>query len=78
MRIGMVGPGRMGSNMARRLMLGGHQCVAFDLNADSLRHLGDQGAATEQTVLTLADHFESGDTLIDGGNSYYLERPAGG
>jgi 6-phosphogluconate dehydrogenase len=96
----MVGLGRMGANMARRLMQGGHQCVAFDLNAESVRQLSAQGAEaasslqdlaaklkkpraiwimlpagapTEQTVLTLADRIESGDTLVNGGNSYYKD-----
>jgi 6-phosphogluconate dehydrogenase len=100
MRIGMVGLGRMGANMARRLMQGGHQCVTFDLNTESVRHLREQGAEgassledlaaklkkpraiwimlpagapTEQTVLTLAERLEPGDTLIDGGNSYYKD-----
>ena len=32
MQLGMIGLGRMGGNMARRLMRAGHQCVAFDLD----------------------------------------------
>ncbi len=35
MQLGMIGLGRMGANMARRLMKGGHQCVAYDRSADS-------------------------------------------
>jgi 6-phosphogluconate dehydrogenase len=100
MKIGMVGLGRMGANMARRLMQGGHQCVAFDLNPQNVRQLSGKGATgassledlvqklespraiwimlpegdpTEQTVMKLADHLEAGDTLIDGGNSYYKD-----
>src|ERR1700722_1506278 len=100
MRIGMVGLGRMGANMARRLMQGGHQCVVFDLNVESVRQLSGQGAEpttsiedlagklqkpraiwimlpagapTEQSVLSLASHLEPGDTVIDGGNSYYKD-----
>jgi 6-phosphogluconate dehydrogenase len=44
MKIGMVGLGRMGANMARRLMHGGHECVVFDLNADSVKRLVSEGA----------------------------------
>src|SRR5690349_11694385 len=100
MKIGMVGLGRMGSNMARRLMRDGHECVVFDLNAKSVADLaaeGAQGAAsledliaklqapravwvmlpagepTEQTVNTLAQHLNAGDSIIDGGNSYYKD-----
>ena len=35
MQLGMVGLGRMGANMVRRLMEGGHECVVFDKNADA-------------------------------------------
>ena len=34
MQLGMIGLGRMGANMVRRLMRGGHECVVFDLTAD--------------------------------------------
>ena len=44
MQIGMVGLGRMGANMVRRLMRGGHQCVAFDMNQDNVRQLASEGA----------------------------------
>ncbi|MFI5347556.1 MAG: phosphogluconate dehydrogenase (NAD(+)-dependent, decarboxylating) [Elusimicrobiota bacterium] len=44
MRIGMVGLGRMGANMARRLMRGGHEVVAFDRGADAVRALTAEGA----------------------------------
>ena len=58
MQIGMVGLGRMGANMVRRLMRGGHQCVAFDLNAEAVRELGVEGAipahSLEELVVTLA------------------------
>ena len=36
MQIGMVGLGRMGGNMVRRLMRGGHECLVFDLNAENV------------------------------------------
>ena len=41
MQIGMVGLGRMGANMAERLIKGGHECVVFDMNPDNavLKHV---------------------------------------
>jgi 6-phosphogluconate dehydrogenase len=44
MKIGMIGLGRMGANMARRLMRGGHQCVVFDMNPDNVKRLTGEGA----------------------------------
>jgi 6-phosphogluconate dehydrogenase len=44
MQLGMIGLGRMGANMVRRLMRGGHECVVFDLNADNVKQLVDEGA----------------------------------
>jgi 6-phosphogluconate dehydrogenase len=44
MQLGMIGLGRMGANMVRRLMRGGHDCVVFDLNADSVKALASEGA----------------------------------
>ena len=44
MQIGMIGLGRMGANMVRRLMDGGHQCVVHDVSADAIRALAEQGA----------------------------------
>ena len=44
MQIGMIGLGRMGANMARRLMKGGHQCVVYDRNAESVAALAKEGA----------------------------------
>ena len=44
MHIGMVGLGRMGANMVRRLMRGGHEAVAFDLNPERARELAAEGA----------------------------------
>jgi 6-phosphogluconate dehydrogenase len=100
MQLGMVGLGRMGSNMVRRLIHGGHECVVFDLNPDSVSRLINEGAKgaeslegfvsrltkpraiwvmvpagepTEQTVMGLAERLDSGDTIIDGGNSYYKD-----
>ena len=100
MQLGMVGLGRMGSNMTRRLMRGGHQLVVSDLSADAVKQLAGEGAggassledlvgklktpravwvmvpsgsATEQTVQKLAQHMQAGDTIIDGGNSYFKD-----
>jgi 6-phosphogluconate dehydrogenase len=44
MQIGMLGLGRMGANMVRRLMNDGHECVVFDQNADAVKELVDAGA----------------------------------
>jgi len=44
MQMGMIGLGRMGANMVRRLMRGGHACVVFDSNADSVKRLAGEGA----------------------------------
>jgi 6-phosphogluconate dehydrogenase len=44
MRLGMVGLGKMGANMTRRLMRGGHEVVVTDLSADNVKHLSGEGA----------------------------------
>ena len=44
MQIGMIGLGRMGANMVRRLMDAGHECVVFDINAEAVANLAAQGA----------------------------------
>lgn len=100
MQLGMIGLGRMGANMVRRLMRGGHECVVFDLNPANIKQLASEGAvgaesmedfvrrlsrpraawimvpagaATEGTVTALAGLLEAGDTIIDGGNSYFKD-----
>jgi 6-phosphogluconate dehydrogenase len=100
MELGIVGLGRMGANMARRLMRDGHKIVAYDVNPEAVAQLvgeGAEGAAslqdlasamsaprsvwamvpageiTEQTVEGVAAVLESGDAIIDGGNSYYRD-----
>jgi 6-phosphogluconate dehydrogenase len=100
MQIGMVGLGRMGANMVRRLMQDGHDCIVFDLSADAVRQMEDEGATgaasidefaeklnppraawvmvpagnpTDQTVSALAERFEAGDVVVDGGNSYFKD-----
>ena len=45
MQLGMVGLGRMGANMAQRLMQGGHECVAFDRNPQNVKQMESKGAA---------------------------------
>jgi 6-phosphogluconate dehydrogenase len=44
MQLGMIGLGRMGANMVRRLMRGGHECVAWDLSADNVKAIASEGA----------------------------------
>jgi len=44
MQIAMVGLGRMGANLVRRLMRDGHECVAFDVNEDAVKELESEGA----------------------------------
>jgi 6-phosphogluconate dehydrogenase len=50
MQLGMVGLGRMGSNLVRRLMRAGHECVAFDVNADKVEALANEGAVGARTL----------------------------
>src|SRR6188508_2046790 len=45
MQLGVLGLGRMGANIARRLMRAGHTCVVFDLNPDAVEMMGKEGAA---------------------------------
>jgi 6-phosphogluconate dehydrogenase len=46
----MIGLGRMGANMVRRLMRGGHDCVVFDLNADNVKALANEGATGAESL----------------------------
>ncbi len=100
MELGIVGLGRMGANMARRLIRDGHRIVAYDVNPDAVAALAGEGAEgassledlaaklsaprsvwvmvpageiTEQTVDGVAAVLESGDAIVDGGNSYYRD-----
>ncbi len=50
MQVGMIGLGRMGANMARRLMGGGHTCVVHDVSADAVRALAGEGAVGASSV----------------------------
>src|SRR5882724_3084860 len=55
MRIGMVGLGRMGANMVRRLIKGGHECVAYDNSADAVKAIIAQGAQGAKTLAELVE-----------------------
>jgi 6-phosphogluconate dehydrogenase len=50
MQLGMVGLGRMGANMVRRLMADGHECVVYDVNADAVHELVTEGAVGAATL----------------------------
>ena len=50
MQLGMVGLGRMGANMVRRLMKGGHQCVVFDRSAQAVAALAGEGATGSSSL----------------------------
>jgi 6-phosphogluconate dehydrogenase len=99
MQLGMVGLGRMGANMVRRLLKNGHSSVVFDVSPKAVKELVQEnavGAASleefakklqkpraiwlmvpaavvDKTIASILPNLESGDTLIDGGNSYYVD-----
>src|SRR5450432_3389890 len=50
MQIGMIGLGRMGANMVRRLMRGGHECVVHDVSAQAVRALAQEGAVPSASI----------------------------
>ncbi|MDA8391254.1 MAG: decarboxylating 6-phosphogluconate dehydrogenase [Actinomycetota bacterium] len=54
MQIGMVGLGKMGANMVRRLLQGGHDVVAFDLSAEARQEVAKEGSGTASTLAELA------------------------
>jgi 6-phosphogluconate dehydrogenase len=53
MQLGMVGLGKMGANMTRRLMRGGHQVVVSDLSADAVKGLAGEGAVASSSLQDL-------------------------
>jgi 6-phosphogluconate dehydrogenase len=55
MQLGMIGLGRMGANMVRRLLRGGHQCVVFDRNADTVQALAKEGATASSSLDDFVD-----------------------
>jgi 6-phosphogluconate dehydrogenase len=99
MQLGMIGLGRMGANMVRRLIEGGHDCVVFDMSPKAVEELVKEkatgassladfvkkltkpravwlmvpAAVVDQSIADLLPHLETGDILIDGGNSYYVD-----
>ncbi len=100
LQLGMVGLGRMGAGIVRRLLKDGHRCVGYDVSADALRALEADGATgsdsladfvsklekpraawvmvpagdiTDKTIQALAGVLEPGDTVIDGGNTHYVD-----
>ncbi len=50
MQIGMIGLGRMGANMVRRLLRGGHQCVVYDRNVEAIAKLAGEGATGSESL----------------------------
>ena len=99
MQLGMIGLGRMGGNMVRRLIKGGHECVVFDRSQKAVEELAQEkavgsasleefvkkmkkpravwmmvpAAVVDETISSIIPYLESGDILIDGGNSYYVD-----
>jgi len=99
MQLGVIGLGRMGANMVRRLLKGGHQCVVFDRSVAAMQELVKEQArgsaslaeltksltkprvvwlmvpagVVDRTIAELLPHLELGDTVVDGGNSYYID-----
>jgi 6-phosphogluconate dehydrogenase len=95
----MIGLGRMGSNMVRRLIRGGHECVAYDVSPKAVEGIAKEkaigatslqdfvhklkkpraiwlmvpAAVVDKTITDLLPLVETGDILIDGGNSYYID-----
>ena len=59
MRVGMVGLGRMGANLVRRLMRDGHEAVVFDVNADAVAGLAGEGAVGSESIADLAAKLEA-------------------
>ena len=58
MQMGMIGLGRMGANMVRRLMRGGHTCVVFDLNPENVKSLQAEGATAATSLEDFARKLE--------------------
>ena len=54
MQLGMIGLGRMGANMVRRLMRGGHECVVFDMNPTNVKQMAGEGATGADSLDDLA------------------------
>jgi len=63
MQIGMIGLGRMGANLVRRLMKGGHECVVYDLRAESVAQLAGEGAIGADSLKDLVARLSSHRTI---------------
>jgi 6-phosphogluconate dehydrogenase len=70
MQLGMIGLGRMGANLVRRLMRDGHRCVAYDVNADAVKGLAAEGA-------TGADSLADFVAKLDKPRNIWIMVPAG-
>jgi 6-phosphogluconate dehydrogenase len=57
-QLGMVGLGRMGSNLVRRLMRDGHECVVYDVNPDAIKELEGEGAAGASALAEMAEKLD--------------------
>ena len=58
MQLGMIGLGRMGANMVRRLLGDGHECVAFDVNPEAVKAIAQEGAAGASSLADLVDKLQ--------------------
>ena len=71
MQLGMIGLGRMGGNMVRRLMKAGHDCVVFDHNQDAVKQLAGEGATGASSLNDFA-------SKLKGPKAAWVMVPAGG
>ena len=60
MQLGMIGLGRMGANLVRRLMRDGHRCVAYDRNPDVVKALVGEGATGANSLAEVQARLELG------------------
>ena len=58
MQLGMIGLGRMGANMVRRLMRDGHNCVVYDVSAEAVKQLEQEGATGSSSLGDFVDKLE--------------------
>jgi 6-phosphogluconate dehydrogenase len=59
MQLGMIGLGRMGANLVRRLMRDGHRCVAYDVNPDAVKSLAGEGATGAESLADFVSKLEA-------------------
>ncbi len=67
MQLGMIGLGRMGANMVRRLMRGGHECVVFDMSAESVQKMAAEGATGADSLDRFCPEAQSAARGLDDG-----------